>query len=205
MSRRRPSPIALKTSNVVEERATAPSYSDIGMCQEPARCSCSARRGSRPTCSAKSLLEPRVVANGGEVLVSARVLAKPREELHGPSEVGERVVAGVARERCEARIVVVETRVVRHVLKSTANRFERVRVALLAVGGQRLSVERPCLTPVDRLVRLAGCRAEGEDGSVPGRLSPRLRPDEHECPCRRVDRLAVDLEGRLAVEPDAQL
>ena len=33
MSRRRASPIALKTSNVVDERATSPSYSDIGTCQ----------------------------------------------------------------------------------------------------------------------------------------------------------------------------
>src|SRR5439155_22165447 len=36
---------------------------------------------SRPTRSAKSLLEPRVVAYGGEVVVSARVLAEPREQL----------------------------------------------------------------------------------------------------------------------------
>jgi hypothetical protein len=42
--------------------------------------------------SAKSLLEPRVVANG-EVVVSSRVLAEPREQLEGPSEVGEGVVA----------------------------------------------------------------------------------------------------------------
>src|ERR1041385_8584755 len=33
MSRRCASPIALKTSNVVEERATAALYSDIGICQ----------------------------------------------------------------------------------------------------------------------------------------------------------------------------
>jgi hypothetical protein len=38
----------------------------------------SARRRSRPARSAKSLLESRVVAYGGEVVVSARVLAEPR-------------------------------------------------------------------------------------------------------------------------------
>src|ERR671923_278777 len=43
--------------------------------------------------SAKSLLEPRVVADGGEVVVSARVLAEPRKQLDGPPEVGEGVVA----------------------------------------------------------------------------------------------------------------
>src|SRR5207245_4846937 len=141
-----------------------------------------------------SPLEPRVVAYGGEVVVPARLLAERREQLDGPTEVAERLVAGVARERCEARIVVMEARVVRHVCEATADRFERVGVALLAVGVQRLSVERPPLTPVDRLVRLAGCGAEREDGSLPGRLPPRLRPHEHECPCGRVDRLAVDLE-----------
>ena len=52
--------------------------------------------------SAKSVLEPRVVAYRGEVVVSARVFAEPRERLDGPSENGERVVAGVARERCDA-------------------------------------------------------------------------------------------------------
>ena len=34
----------------------------------------------------KSLLEPRVVAYGGEVVVSGRVLAEPREQLDGPPE-----------------------------------------------------------------------------------------------------------------------
>jgi hypothetical protein len=119
--------------------------------------------------------------------------------------VGERLVAGVARERCEARVVVIEARVVRHVLEGSADRFERVGVPLFAVGDHRLSVERPRLTPVDPLVRLAGCGADSEDGSVPARLPPRLRPDEHECPGGRVDRLAVDLEGRLPVEHDVQL
>src|SRR6266540_839180 len=109
----------------------------------------SARRGSRPARSAKSLLEPRVVAYGGEVIVSARVLAEPREQVNGPSKVGERLVAGVARERRETRVVVIETRVVRHVLEGTADRFERVGVSLFAVGRHGLSVERPRLTPVD--------------------------------------------------------
>ena len=78
----------------------------------------SARRQSRLARSAKSLLEPRVVADGGEVVVSARVLAEPREQLDGASEVGERVVAGIARERCEARVVVMQARVVRHALEA---------------------------------------------------------------------------------------
>ena len=89
--------------------------------------------------------------------------------------------------------------------RRAADRFERVGVPLFAVGRHGLSVERPRLTPVDPLVRLAGCGADSEDGSVPGRLPPRLRPDEHECPCGRVERLAVDLEGRLPVEHDVQL
>src|SRR5829696_2220654 len=155
--------------------------------------------------SAKSLLEPRVVAYGGEVVVSARALAEPREQLDGPSEVGERLVAGVARERCEARVVVMQARVVRHVLEATADRFERVGVPPFAVGHHGLSVKRPRLAPVDPLVRLAGCAADSENGSVPGRLPPRLRPDEHECSWRRVDGLAVDLEGRVPVEHDVQL
>src|SRR6266700_1591169 len=132
--------------------------------------------------SAKSLLEPRVVAYCGEVVVSTCVLAEPREQLDGPPEVGERVVAGVARERCEARVVVMQARVVRHVLEGTADRFERVGIPLFPVGRHGLAVERPRVTPVDPLVRLAGCGADGEDGSVTGRLPPRLRPDEHECP-----------------------
>src|SRR5688572_24314522 len=126
--------------------------------------------------SAESLLEPRVVAYGGEVIVFARVVAEPREQLDGPSEVGERVVAGIARERCEAGVVEIQARVVRHVLEGTADRFERVGVPLFAVGRHGLSVERPGLTPVDPLVRLAGCGADSEDGSVPGRLPPRRRP-----------------------------
>src|SRR5919109_4664677 len=75
--------------------------------------------------SAKSLLEPRVVADGGEVVVSARVLAEPRKQFDGPPEVGEGVVAGVARERCEARVVVMQARVIRHALEGAADRFER--------------------------------------------------------------------------------
>src|SRR5206468_12360618 len=118
--------------------------------------------------SAKSLFEPRVVACGSEVVVPARLLAERREQLDGPPEVVERLVAGVARKRCEARIVVMEARVVRHVLEATADRFERLGVALFAVGRQRLSVERPSLTPVERLIRLAGRGAEREDRSVPG-------------------------------------
>ena len=61
--------------------------------------------------SAKSLLEPRVVAYGGEVVLSARLLAEPREQLDGPSKVGKRLVAGLARERCEAGVVVIDGRV----------------------------------------------------------------------------------------------
>src|SRR5262249_61680608 len=51
----------------------------------------------------------------------------------------------------------------------------------------------------------AGCGADSEDGSVPGRLPPRLGPDEYECSWRRIDRFAVDLKRRLPVEHDVQL
>src|SRR5439155_19559252 len=66
-------------------------------------------------------------------------------------------------------------------------------------------MDRPRLTPIDGLVGLTRCGADGENGSVPGRLSPQPRPDEHECSRGRVDDLAVNLEGRLPVEHDVQL
>ena len=66
-------------------------------------------------------------------------------------------------------------------------------------------MERPRVTPVERLVRLSGGGAESEDGSIARRLPPRLRPDEYERSCGRVDGLAVDLEGRRPVEHDVQL
>src|SRR5918999_2997257 len=143
-----PSPGATTTSFAAPSGMSPDGYPQAGQTLV------SARGRSRSARSAKSLLESRVVAYGGEVVVSARVLAEPREQLDGPSEVGERVVAGVARERCEARVVVMQARVVRRVLEATADRFERVGVPLLAVGGHGLSVERPRLTPVDPLVRL---------------------------------------------------
>src|SRR4029453_18045542 len=99
----------------------------------------------------------------------------------------------------------MEARLVWELFEATADGIERVAVALLAVGGHRLAVKRPRLTPVDRLERLAGCAAEGEDGSVPGRLAPRPRLDRHERPGGRVDRFTVDLEGRVSVEHDVQL
>jgi hypothetical protein len=61
------------------------------------------------------LLESRVVAYGGEVVVSTRLLTEGRVQLHRPSQVGERFVAGVARERREARVVVMQARMLRHV------------------------------------------------------------------------------------------
>ena len=63
-------------------------------------------------------------------------------------------------------------------------------------------MERPRITPVERLVRLSGGGSESEDGSIARRLPPRLRPDEYECSCGRVDGFAVDLEGRRPVERD---
>src|SRR5687768_2319934 len=86
--------------------------------------------------------------------------AEPREQLDGLSEVGERVVAGFARERGEARVVVMQAGVIRHALECNADRFERVGVALLAVCRHGLAMERPRLAPVDRLVSRAGCRAD---------------------------------------------
>src|SRR5262245_20138462 len=93
----------------------------------------------RPACSAKGFLEPGVVAYSDEVVIRACLLAERREQLDGPLEVAERVVAGFARERCEARVVVMEARIVWRVLEAVADRFERVAVALLAVGGHRLA------------------------------------------------------------------
>src|SRR5207245_2082738 len=78
--------------------------------------------------SAKSLLEPRVVADGGEVVVPRRLLAKPRERIDRPAEVVERLVAGLARQGREARVVVVEARMVRHVLAAAADGRERIRI-----------------------------------------------------------------------------
>src|SRR5262245_40128758 len=155
--------------------------------------------------SAKSLLEPRVVAYGREVVVPQRLFAESRQELDGPPEVAERLVARVARESREARVVVVEAGVVRRALEAGAHSIERVDVALLAVGTHRIAVERPRLAPVERLEGLTGRRTEGEDRSVPRRLSPCLRPNENESPRRRVDRLAVDLERRVPVQHDVQL
>ena len=99
----------------------------------------------------------------------------------------------------------MQSRVIRHLLEGTADRFQRVGIPLFTVGRHRLAVERPRVTPVDSLVRLAWCGADGEHGSVTGRLPPRLRPDEHECSRLRVDRLAVDLERHPPVEHDVQL
>src|SRR4029078_7605221 len=94
----------------------------------------------------------------------------------------------------------MEAGVVRCVLEAGADRFERVGVALLAVGLHGLVVERPRFTPVDGLVRLAGCAADRKAGSVPGRFPPRLRRDEDVRPRGRVRRLPVDLEGRVPGE-----
>src|SRR5512133_1089171 len=121
---------------------------------------------------AKSLLEPRVVADRGEVVVRARHLPERREQLDAAPEAGERLVAGLARERREARVVVVEARAVWQLLEASAHRVDCVGVALLAVGLHRLVVERPRLAPVERLVRLAGGGADREHGSLPGRLAP---------------------------------
>ena len=118
---------------------------------------------------------------------------------------GRTVRRRVAREGGEARVVVMEAGVVRHVLEAPANRFDCVGIALLTVRRHRVSMERPRVPPVERLVRLAGGGAESEDGSVARRLPLRLRPDEYECSCGRVDGLAVDLEGRRPVKHDVQL
>src|SRR5437763_13108341 len=90
---------------------------------------------------AKSFLEPGVVADGGEVVVLACLPPERGEQLDRPLEMGERLVAGLARERREACVVEMEGRVVRHVFEAAANRFERLGVALLAVRGHRLRGE----------------------------------------------------------------
>src|SRR3954469_13612427 len=109
--------------------------------------------GSRST---KSLLEPRVVAYCSEVVVRPRLLLEWREQLGGAPEATERLLVDLACERGKARVVVIEAGVVGKTLEATAHGGERIGIALLAVGGQRLLVNRPRFTPIECLVRLAG-------------------------------------------------
>src|SRR5581483_3101880 len=134
-----------------------------------------------------------------------RLLAERRMQLDRTPQVVEGLVPSLPGERREARRVVEEARVIRHLRERLANGCERVRIALLAVGGHRALVEWPRLTPVDRLVHLAGSSAESENGSLAGRFSLRLRRHVHERSCGCIDRLAVDLERRRAVEDDVEL
>ncbi len=61
--------------------------------------------------------------------------------------------------------------VVGHALEAASDRFERVAIPLLVVRRHRVAVKRPRLTPVDPLVRLAGCSADGEAvDATPGTL-----------------------------------
>jgi hypothetical protein len=119
--------------------------------------------------------------------------------------VREHLVVDLAGERREARVVVVQARVVRGPLEPTAYRRRSVGVALLAVGIHRLVLDRPRLAPVHRLIRPTDRAAEGEDGCVAGRLALQLGRDRHERPGGRFERLAVDLERRGAVEHDVHL
>src|SRR5207302_957824 len=125
------------------------------MIDRPARATTLASDSRRKSCrassrvSAKSFVEPRVVEYRGEVVVRACFLAEPRQQLDGASEVVEGLVAGIAREGRKARVVVVKAGMVGCVLKARADRFERIGVALFAVGTHRIVVERPRLTPVD--------------------------------------------------------
>src|SRR4051794_16734815 len=68
----------------------------------------------------KGLLEPRVVAYGGEVVIRPRLVAERRKQLDAPPEAGERLVVDLAGERREARVVVVQARVIRELLEATA-------------------------------------------------------------------------------------
>src|SRR5213076_1901155 len=84
-----------------------------------------------------------------------------REQFDGPPEMAKRGVSGVAREGCEARVVVIEARVVRHVLEGSADRVERYAVYLegrLAVEHDvQLLLARPGLVVlVDQRRVLAG-------------------------------------------------
>src|SRR5581483_10208809 len=101
-------------------------------------------------------LEARVVADGSEVVVLARLLAEGLVQLDRPAEMLERLVAGLACEGGEAGVVVVEPGIVRHPLEPTAHRVERVWIPLLAVGLHRLLMKRPCVAPVEPLIGLAG-------------------------------------------------
>src|SRR4051794_34526201 len=62
---------------------------------------------------AKSLLEPRIVADGREVVVRPRLVAERREPLDAAPETLERLAVDFAGERREARVVVVQACVVR--------------------------------------------------------------------------------------------
>src|SRR5439155_19663723 len=80
---------------------------------------------------AKSLLESRVVPDRREVVVPARLVAERREQLDGAPEMAEDLVAGLARKRREACVVVVEARVVGRVPAAAPDLVQRIGVALL--------------------------------------------------------------------------
>src|SRR3954454_14724810 len=105
--------------------------------------------------SAERVFEPLVVSNGGKVVVLARLRPERREQLDGAPQMLEGGVARLAREGGEARVVVVQARVIGVRGEALLDSLQGIRVAVLAVGRQRLSVERPGGAPVNRLVRLA--------------------------------------------------
>src|SRR3954469_24509105 len=91
--------------------------------------------------SAERLFEPLVVSNRGKVLVLARLRAERREQLDGPPQMLEGCVARIAGEGGEARVVVVQARVVGVRSEPLLDSLQGIRVAVLAVRRQRLSVE----------------------------------------------------------------
>ena len=154
----------------------------------------------RSACSNRG--SPRTAAKSSSLRASSR--NRGRSSIDRCRWV-ERVVAGVAGERREARVVVVQARVVRQVLESAADCCQRVGVPLFAVGRHRLAVERPRLTPVDPLVGLAGYGADDDDSCrhlSPSAATPARRTRVFPAPCRPPRRRS---RSSPSIEHDVQL
>ena len=154
--------------------------------------------GSAKTCSNRG--SSRTAAKSS----SLRASSEKREQLDGPSQVGERVVAGVARERCEARVVVMQPG-----WSGMCSRPPRTRRARRRIAVRRRPSWSLCETATPHPSRPPGTPRRVWRRQR-GRFRPRspsaaTRPDEHDCSWRRVGGLTVDLEGRLPVEHDVQL
>src|SRR4051794_13294640 len=97
--------------------------------------------------SGECRVEARVVAERRQVLVRPRLLAEAREPSDRAPQTVEPLVAGLARERREAGVVVVQARMVGRELEPFAHGRKGVGVPSLAVRVHRLHVERPGVAP----------------------------------------------------------